>query len=215
MGRFPGAESCLTLVWAVLDLISTHQADGIHFNQLDRQRLNRMRYDGTEEPTPEEGRDTACCLDRRARPECSPSFATDTTAPRCPPDHRVAPNDDREAALVLEPAAPPDTRDGHRPHRPRGPDGDRQAVASRPRSRSRRRCAPARGGRCRHAGPRAAEANVPRSPASSPSTRTASLPGQPGTGLLIKCSEFLNSGGWAIQDSNLGPLPYQRSALTD
>jgi putative transposase len=53
-GRFPGAESCLTLAWAVLDLLSTHQADGIHFNQLDRQRLDRMRYDGTEEPAPEE-----------------------------------------------------------------------------------------------------------------------------------------------------------------
>ena len=26
-----------------------------------------------------------------------------------------------------------------------------------------------------------------------------------------KCSEFLESGEWAIQDSNLGPLPYQRS----
>jgi hypothetical protein len=24
-----------------------------------------------------------------------------------------------------------------------------------------------------------------------------------------------HSGEWAIQDSNLGPLPYQRSALTD
>ena len=47
------------------------------------------------------------------------------------------------------------------PYRPRGPDGDRQAVASRPRSRSRRRSAPARDGRCRPAGPPTAEANVP------------------------------------------------------
>ena len=32
---------CLTLVWAVLDLI-THQTNGNHFNQLDRQRLKRI-----------------------------------------------------------------------------------------------------------------------------------------------------------------------------
>ena len=70
-------------------------------------------------------------------------------------------DDDRRSVLVLEPAAPPDPQDGHRPCRPRGPDGDRQAVASRPRSRSRRRSAPARGGRCRPAGPPTAEANVP------------------------------------------------------
>jgi putative transposase len=54
MGRFPGEESCLTLVWAVLDLLITHQTNGIHFNQLDRQRLTRMRYQGTEQTTPEE-----------------------------------------------------------------------------------------------------------------------------------------------------------------
>jgi hypothetical protein len=34
---------------------------------------------------------------------------------------------------------------------------------------------------------------------------------QPDPGELRKCSEFLDSGEWAIQDSNLGPLPYQRS----
>jgi transposase-like protein len=54
MGRFPGEESCLTLVWAVLDLLITHQTNGIHFNQLDRQRLKRMRYQGTEQTTPKE-----------------------------------------------------------------------------------------------------------------------------------------------------------------
>ncbi len=54
MGRFPGEESCLTLVWAVLDLLITHQTNGIHFNQLDRQRLKRMRYEGTEQTIPEE-----------------------------------------------------------------------------------------------------------------------------------------------------------------
>src|ERR1700674_25256 len=55
MGRFPGETSCLPLVWAVLDLLITHQTNGIHFNALDRQRLKRARYQGTEETTPEEG----------------------------------------------------------------------------------------------------------------------------------------------------------------
>jgi putative transposase len=54
MGRFPGEESCLTLVWAVLDLLITHQTNGIHFNQLDRQRLKRMSYEGAEATIPEE-----------------------------------------------------------------------------------------------------------------------------------------------------------------
>src|ERR671931_370641 len=44
IGRFPGEESCLTLVWAVLDLLITHEANGIRFTELDRQRLNRVRY---------------------------------------------------------------------------------------------------------------------------------------------------------------------------
>jgi putative transposase len=44
MGRFPGEESCLTLVWAVLDLLITHETNGIRFTELDRQRLNRIRY---------------------------------------------------------------------------------------------------------------------------------------------------------------------------
>ena len=54
MGRFPGETSCLTLVWAVLDLLITHQTNGIHFNQLDRQRLKRARYQGNEQNIPQE-----------------------------------------------------------------------------------------------------------------------------------------------------------------
>src|SRR5204862_8249747 len=54
MGRFPGEESCLTLVWAVLDLRITHEPNGIRFNELDRQRLKRMRYQDTDEANPEE-----------------------------------------------------------------------------------------------------------------------------------------------------------------
>lgn len=53
MGRFPGETSCLSLVWAV-DLLITHETNGIRFNQLDRQRLKRMRYEGDEQPIPEE-----------------------------------------------------------------------------------------------------------------------------------------------------------------
>jgi transposase-like protein len=44
IGRFPGETSCLTLVWAVLDLYITHATNGIRFTQLERQHLKRMRY---------------------------------------------------------------------------------------------------------------------------------------------------------------------------
>ncbi len=54
MGRFPGETSCLTLVWAVLDLLITHQTNGINFTALDRQHLKRARYQGNEQPLPEE-----------------------------------------------------------------------------------------------------------------------------------------------------------------
>jgi hypothetical protein len=37
--RFLGETSCLTLVWAVLDLYFTHAKNGVKFNQLERQRL--------------------------------------------------------------------------------------------------------------------------------------------------------------------------------
>jgi putative transposase len=53
MGRFPGEDSCLTLVWAVLDLYITSQTNGIRFTQVDRQRLKRMRYEGTDRTTEE------------------------------------------------------------------------------------------------------------------------------------------------------------------
>ena len=54
MGRFPGEDSYLTLVWTVLDLLITHETNGIRFNELERQRLRRIRYEGHEQPTPEE-----------------------------------------------------------------------------------------------------------------------------------------------------------------
>jgi putative transposase len=54
MGRFPGEDSCLTLVWAVLDLLITHETNGIRFTELDRQRLNRIRYHEPDDAIPEE-----------------------------------------------------------------------------------------------------------------------------------------------------------------
>jgi putative transposase len=54
IGRFPGETSCLTLVWAVLDLYITHAKNGVRFSQLDRQRLRRIRNAGSESTTDEE-----------------------------------------------------------------------------------------------------------------------------------------------------------------
>src|SRR5207249_2373068 len=54
IGRFPGETSCLTLVWAVLDLYITHATNGIKFTQLERQRFKRIRYGGSEQTIPEE-----------------------------------------------------------------------------------------------------------------------------------------------------------------
>jgi putative transposase len=54
IGRFPGETSCLSLVWAVLDLVISHASNGINFNELDRQRLYRLRYEPAERETPEE-----------------------------------------------------------------------------------------------------------------------------------------------------------------
>jgi putative transposase len=54
IGRFPGETSCLTLVWAVLDLYIGHATNGIKFTQLERQRFKRIRYEGNEQTTPEE-----------------------------------------------------------------------------------------------------------------------------------------------------------------
>jgi transposase-like protein len=44
IGRFPGETSCLTLVWAILDLYITHATNGVRFTQLERQHLKRMRW---------------------------------------------------------------------------------------------------------------------------------------------------------------------------
>src|SRR5688572_13894997 len=54
IGRFPGETSCLTLVWAVLDLYITHAKNGVRFSQLERQRLRRIRHAGSQPATNEE-----------------------------------------------------------------------------------------------------------------------------------------------------------------
>ena len=54
IGRFPGETSCLSLVWAVLDLVISHASNGINFNELDRQRLYRLRCQPAEQETSEE-----------------------------------------------------------------------------------------------------------------------------------------------------------------
>jgi putative transposase len=54
IGRFPGETSCLTLVWAVLDLDIRHATNGIKFTQLERQHLKRISYQDPEPTSPEE-----------------------------------------------------------------------------------------------------------------------------------------------------------------
>jgi putative transposase len=54
IGRFPGETSCLTLVWAVLDLYITHAKNGVRFSQLERQHLRRIRHAGSEQTTDKE-----------------------------------------------------------------------------------------------------------------------------------------------------------------
>src|SRR5689334_13504960 len=53
IGRFPGETSCLTLVWAVLDLYLTHAKNGVRISKLARKRHARMTYADTE-TTPDE-----------------------------------------------------------------------------------------------------------------------------------------------------------------
>jgi putative transposase len=52
IGRFPGESSCLSLCWAVLDLIIT-QSTRVVFTELERQALTRLR-DNHSLPSPKE-----------------------------------------------------------------------------------------------------------------------------------------------------------------
>src|SRR4051812_48027273 len=54
IGRFPGETSCLTLVWAVLDLYIGHATNGIKFTELERRHLKRIRYGEPDQVIPEE-----------------------------------------------------------------------------------------------------------------------------------------------------------------
>jgi putative transposase len=53
IGRFPGEQSCLSLCWAVLDLIIGH-SNGLTFTDLDHQALDRLSRQRAERSTREE-----------------------------------------------------------------------------------------------------------------------------------------------------------------
>jgi transposase-like protein len=53
IGRFPGETSCLSLCWAVLDLVVTH-ANGITLTDLDRQAIDRLGRERAARSTREE-----------------------------------------------------------------------------------------------------------------------------------------------------------------
>ena len=44
IGRFPGEESCLSLVWAVLDLQINNTCNGLRLSDIDRHKLYRLRH---------------------------------------------------------------------------------------------------------------------------------------------------------------------------
>ena len=54
MGRFPGETSCLSLVWAMLDLFFSHASNGATFTDVDRQHLYRIKYQQADPDTLDE-----------------------------------------------------------------------------------------------------------------------------------------------------------------
>ena len=44
IGRFPGEESCLSLVWAVLDLQINNACNGVKLSDIDRHKLYRLHH---------------------------------------------------------------------------------------------------------------------------------------------------------------------------
>jgi Transposase, Mutator family len=54
IGRFPGETSCLTLIWAVLDLSFSHASNGATFTDVDPQHLYRIKYQQTDPDTIDE-----------------------------------------------------------------------------------------------------------------------------------------------------------------
>jgi len=53
IGRFPGETSCLSLCWAVLDLIISHSTRLV-FTDLEQQALQRLQHQRDEHPTTSE-----------------------------------------------------------------------------------------------------------------------------------------------------------------
>jgi putative transposase len=54
IGRSPGEESCLSLVWAVLDLQINNACNGVKLSEVDRQKLYRLRHQPDESETERE-----------------------------------------------------------------------------------------------------------------------------------------------------------------
>ena len=48
IGTFPGEESCLSLVWAVLDLQINNTCNEVKLSEIDRQKLYRFRHQPPE-----------------------------------------------------------------------------------------------------------------------------------------------------------------------
>ncbi len=44
----PGEESCLSLVWAVLDLQINNTCNGVKLSDIDRKKLYRLRHEPAE-----------------------------------------------------------------------------------------------------------------------------------------------------------------------
>jgi putative transposase len=53
IGHFPGETSCLSLCWAVLDLVISH-SNGVTFTDLDRQAIDRLSRERAERTSGEE-----------------------------------------------------------------------------------------------------------------------------------------------------------------
>ncbi len=53
IGRFPGETSCLSLCWAVLDLVISH-SNGVTFTDLDRLAIDRLARERAGRATGEE-----------------------------------------------------------------------------------------------------------------------------------------------------------------
>jgi hypothetical protein len=53
IGRFPGEASCLSLCWAVLDLVVSH-SNGVTFTEVDQQAIDRLSRERAGRSTGEE-----------------------------------------------------------------------------------------------------------------------------------------------------------------